>query len=344
MSETPRSRPALIRPPAPRAGDAVAIVSPSWGGAGLYPRQLARATAALEQHLGVRVQVMPHALRHDSWVSASAGERADDLHRAFRDPSVRLILGAIGGDHSAQVLPELDFDLIAAHPKALVGYSDLANLVQAVHARTGLVTFYGVSALMQFGELPEPHAFTLEGFRRVVMRTEAAGAVGWPDFLTDEFGDWESETGKVRAPRPAGPPRALRAGSASGPLLAGCLPSVGQLLGTPWQPDYAGRVLLLETPEQPYTAAEADRDLWHLRNAGLLHQVAALGMGRPAGMDQPARAALDDVILGATAGARCPVVVDLPFGHTDPVATLPLGVRATLSADGLSIDEPAVSP
>ncbi len=138
-------------PPRVVAGDTVAIVSPSWGALGRWPHRLKRGTAYLES-LGLRVKVMPNAMKSERWVAGTPQERADDLNAAFADPGVGVILAAIGGNHSNQVAPLLDFDLIAEHPKPFVGYSDNTVLHWAIHQRTGLVTFYGPSPVLALAE------------------------------------------------------------------------------------------------------------------------------------------------------------------------------------------------
>lgn len=49
----------------------------------------------------------------------------------------------IGGFNSNELLPHLDWDLIAAHPKVFCSYSDITALQNAILARTGLVTYSG---------------------------------------------------------------------------------------------------------------------------------------------------------------------------------------------------------
>src|SRR2546429_8596658 len=82
----------------------VAIVSPSFGAVGLWPHRLERGTAYLES-LGLRVRLMPNAARSESWVSAPAEARAEDLHQAFADDDVAVVLAGIGGNQPHQPPP-----------------------------------------------------------------------------------------------------------------------------------------------------------------------------------------------------------------------------------------------
>ncbi|HZG94454.1 MAG TPA: S66 peptidase family protein [Mycobacteriales bacterium] len=331
---------AAILPPALRPGDTVSIVSPSWGGPGEVPARFERGVHALEAY-GYRVRVMPNARGVDRWVSGSAAERAADLHQAFADDEVRGVLCTIGGNHSAAVLPLLDFDLIAAHPKVFAGYSDITSLHLAIHAMTGLVTFYGPAVMPSWGEPPEPFAETVDWWTRAVAAPRPVGTISSPGWYT-EIISWTDDESTVRERRPAAPTRLLRDGSATGPLIAGCLPSYRHLPGTPWLPDFTGAVVHLETPEPPYTPEEVDADLTHLRNAGLLAAAAAVTVGRPLNFTDEQAGLLHELVLAATADYGYPVLVDLDCGHTDPMATLPIGVRATVDGRGLTVEDPAV--
>src|SRR5581483_3347452 len=100
----------LRRPPRVRDGDTVAVVSPAFGAVGRWPHRVERATAYLES-LGLQVRLMPNASRTDGWASAPPEDRAADLHAAFADDEVAVVLCGIGGNHSNQLLPYLDYDL-----------------------------------------------------------------------------------------------------------------------------------------------------------------------------------------------------------------------------------------
>lgn len=333
----------------PRAlppGGHIAVVSTSWGGIGELSARSARGVAALEQ-LGYRVTLMPHAAGTSDglrdWVSATAQERLADLHAAFADPAVDLVLSAIGGNHSAQLLEGLDLDLIRANPKAFCGYSDTTTLLQAIHAGTGLVTFYGPALLPEFGEIGGPDAEVVEQFQRVLGTAEPAGPLPVVPWQATEDRAVTDAAGRPRERVAGEPRRLLRPGGAAGPLLAGCLPSMRHLVGTPWQPDCAGRVLVLETPEAPYDAELADADLTHLRNAGLLVDLAALVVGRTEGWSPAQVGALHGCVLDATRGYDYPVLAGVEVTHSAPLLTVPIGVPARVDGLDLVIEDAAVA-
>jgi muramoyltetrapeptide carboxypeptidase LdcA involved in peptidoglycan recycling len=132
----------------------------------IYPRKLvpgglirvlapARSRAMVTEHdhsalieerfarMGLLLSYGAHVDERDNLDSSSVASRVADLHAAFADPEVAGILTVIGGFNSNELLPYLDWDLIAANPKILCGYSDITALQNAIFARTGLVTYSG---------------------------------------------------------------------------------------------------------------------------------------------------------------------------------------------------------
>ena len=175
----------------------MAVVSPSFGAAGAWPHRTERGTAYLES-LGLKVRLMPNAARNEGWASASPEARVADLHAAFADDEVAVVLASIGGNHSNQLLPLLDFGLIREHPKVFQGYSDMTVLHWAIAKHAGLGTFYGPALVSELGEFPEVLADTDRSLRAAWFGGEPI-AYEPSDTWTDEFLDWDTQ----RRPRPA---------------------------------------------------------------------------------------------------------------------------------------------
>src|SRR5512132_2282966 len=93
---------------------------------------------------GYRVKLAPGVHARDDYVAGDAQARADDVTALFADDEVDVVQMLRGGYGASQVLPHLDYDVIAANPKPFVGYSDVTALHVAIRQRTGLVTFYGL--------------------------------------------------------------------------------------------------------------------------------------------------------------------------------------------------------
>jgi muramoyltetrapeptide carboxypeptidase LdcA involved in peptidoglycan recycling len=334
-----------VRAPVFGRGDTIAVVSTSWGGAGLLGERFARGIEALAK-LGYRVKVMSNARAVSDgvrdWVAGGRDARLADLHDAFADLEVRCVLSAIGGNHSAQLLEGLDLDLIREHPKLVCGYSDTTTLLLALHARTGLVTIYGPALLPEFGEIAGPDPEVVDWFERVASSTVPAGAlprIPWQAVEDRAVSDAEGRARRRKNPEPR---LILRGGAAQGRLLVGCLPSIRTLIGTPWEPDWKGALLVIETPESPYDPAWADADLAHLRNAGILASIAGLAVGRTDGWSQAEQAQLHACVLDSCRDYDYPVVAGIECSHAAPLLALPIGVAARLDGDQLIIEEAAV--
>jgi muramoyltetrapeptide carboxypeptidase len=99
---------------------------------------------------GYGVKPARGALEREDWHAGSPAVRARDLQEAFADPEIDAIQCLRGGYGSAQVIPLLDFEAVAATPKAFVGSSDITALHTALLRVTGLATFYG-PGLTSFG-------------------------------------------------------------------------------------------------------------------------------------------------------------------------------------------------
>lgn len=325
----------LLFPPPLRTGDTVAVISPSWPSAVKNPGVFHGRLKVLER-AGYRVHLMPNARLDGDWVCGTPQQRAADLHEAFADPDVHAVACDSQGFHHAQLLPLLDFELIAANPKVLTGIQGVTSLHHAIHARTGLVTCYGSVGQLHWRTLGRVLRRRRLGGRPTVVRTI--------DHFHAVFGQPEAAgpIPRTRDRNPANRRHVLREGRASGPLLVTHPYYACSLLGTPWQPDYAGRVLVLVLAGN-HSPADLDSSLTHLRLAGSLDELSALVVCRPYAPTPIGLELLDDVVAKHTADYGYPVVTRVEGVYTDPAVIYPIGVRATIDVDELTLDEPAVA-
>src|SRR5262249_14504656 len=152
------------------------------------------------------------------------------LHAMFADRSVDAVFAIRGGYGSAQLLDRIDYDLLRKNPKIFLGYSDITALHLAIQKRAGLVTFHGPVALSGFSD------YTQKGFRRALFDPAPLGAVTNPP--------------DANPLRPSHALRAVRAGKARGPLAGGNLTLISTTMGTPFEIDTRGRILLLEDVDE----------------------------------------------------------------------------------------------
>lgn len=314
-------------------GDTVAVVCPSAPAVALWPHRTERGTAYLES-LGLRVRLMPNTSARDRWVAGSPQARAADLHAAFADDEVAAVLCAIGGNHSLQVVPHLDFDLIAANPKIFQGYSDITVLHWALAKQTGLRTFYGPALSADLAEYPEVFDFT-DRFLRAAWFGDTPLEFGPASEWTEEFLDWNKKLDltRPRRMRPGGGWVTVREGVAQGPLLGGCVETIcWHLKGSPWWPDLDGAVFFLETSEEAPSPAHVDAYLTGLEQLGAFDALAGLVFARPAGYGDADVDLLWQIVAERTAAADIPVLANVDAGHTEPMLTLPLGAPVHLDA------------
>lgn len=316
----------LIKPRRLKPGDTVGLVSPA--SPLLDFRDIARAEKVLRS-LGFKVLHGKNIRRRTGFLAGSDLERAEDLHSMFAEPGVRGIFALRGGYGSGRILEYLDWDLIAANPKVVVGHSDLTAILMAIYSRTGMVTFWGPLAGYDLGRSPSP--FKTRWLKAVTCRAY----------------------NELKLPgSPPGIRRRLRVlaghGTAEGRLVGGNLSILTSLLGTPFEIDTKGRLLFFEdVDEEPY---RIDRMLNQLALAGKLHQAAGIIVGYCVDCESSGRMRrtfnLSRVLKDRLGPLGIPVIYGSPLGHEPEKITLPLGVRARLESEkpGLTLLEAAVSP
>lgn len=276
---------------------------------------------------GYRVKLADGVYARDAYVAGDARQRAQDLTALFADPEIDVVQALQGGYGSAQTIPFLDFDVIAASPKPFVGYSDITALHVALRQQAGLATLYGYG-LVGVGA-KETTAFSRERLLEVL----GGGGAG-------------------EVPRDPDDPyvRTIRGGKVTAPLVGGCLWLLMQTMGTAWEIDLDGAIFFFEDYKAP--PYYVDGMLTQLAQAGKLDGVVGVVVGDMEGCDWGdvrqasdwrASRSLEDVLERHLEPLSVPTVYKLPLGHGKHLASLPLGVRCTLDADSgtLTVDEPA---
>ena len=294
----------MRKPPALKAGQTIGVVAP----AAVADALAVESAVRLLRQAGYRVRVGEAVFRRSGYFAGTDGERFTDLVAMFADPEVRAILCARGGYGSGRLLPLLTDALEVDDAKIVVGYSDLTFLLTFLAQDRDLVVFHG-PMLSDFEIKPQ----------------------AMPDLLALLRGDkvgWNLSGQTIVQP-----------GTAEGPLAGGCLSALVAALGTPYEIDTADRILFLEdVNEKPF---RIDRMLTQLRQAGKLDGVAGVMFGEMVGCsaDPGESVKVADVIRQQFASSDYPVIAGVPSGHGVGTATLPLGVRARLAGQRLTLLE-----
>jgi len=265
--------------------------------------------------------MMPGMVASEGYFAASTKERAHELIAALRDKNSGAVICTRGGYGAAYLLDGKGIPR-GLQPKMLLGYSDITALDAYLWEKFRWVTFYGpmIATDICAGADVE-HGYDSASLRRALTQTRG----GWALELEGE---------------------SLAAGDAKGVILGGCLTLLETTIGTPWELDTRGAILLLEDRGvKPY---QVDRMLTHLRQAGKFTKVRGLVWGEfpdcaPTKEGSPT---VREIAHRICAPLRIPMVWGARIGHTPrPILTVPLGIRGRLRARGsgtLEILEPAV--
>jgi muramoyltetrapeptide carboxypeptidase len=302
--------PDLLRPRAIRPGARIAIAAPAGP---VDPEALALGRSALER-LGFETVVTADVLDRNGYLAGSDDRRAKELMGFIRDPEVEAIICARGGYGCHRLIDALDADAFRKAAKPLIGYSDITTLLLWQRQQAGLLGIHG--PMLESGD-----ALAGEAGSALLCMLEGTGPL----------------------PRYAGESR--KGGRAEGRMIGGSLTLCVASLGTPWEIDTRGAILMLEDiGEAPY---RIDRMLQQLHAAGKFDQVVGVALG--AFTDCVDRrypewtiTRLIDEILGSL---EIPVVSGLPFGHGGVNRPWPYAGRSALdgSRGELEILESAVT-
>lgn len=299
----------MLKPPQLQPGDTVGLVAPA--------SPVTATDAALElareclHGLGLITVLGASARRQRGYLAGTDAERAADFNAMFADPAINAVFCLRGGYGSPRLLPRIDYGLVCRHPKVLLGYSDITALHTAIGRHSGVVTFHGPMVTSEFGREWE---YNREWLVRATMDPRPLG------LLTNPPGGPELET--------------IVPGRVSGPLTGGNLSLLAASLGTPYEVDTAGRILLIEeVGEAPY---RVDRMLTQLLLAGKLEAAAGIIIAEwcqctPLSLDRPTLS-LAEVVTDLLSPLGRPVLYGLAAGHGGRALTLPLGVRVSLDA------------
>jgi muramoyltetrapeptide carboxypeptidase len=304
-----------IKPPALRPGDAIRVLSL----ASPVKEDLLQKGCEELARLGYAMKLdRTSVLAKDSFFAGPAEDRLAALEQALKETDSRAIFCTRGGYGSTYLAERLRAD--GVRPKIFLGSSDITSLEVYLWQKLGLVTLYGPMVASNFchGD-GAPHGYHRSSLLNALTETRQ----GWSIHL--QAADMSTD---IR----------------SGVLLGGCLTLVESTLGTPWELDTHGAILVLEDRGmKPY---QVDRALMHLEQAGKFRGVTGIILGEFPDCDAPPGGeTVRDVVHRILAPKGVPIVWGAPVGHTArPALTLPLGLHAELSSVGsgvLRILEPA---
>ncbi|MBT3284702.1 LD-carboxypeptidase [Candidatus Bathyarchaeota archaeon] len=324
----------LIKPNRLRKGDTIRIVAPASSMASLAKPAAETGVKNLEK-LGFNVEIDPNVYRTYKGTAGKPVERAESLMDAFLDNSVDGIMCCWGGFNSNDIIDYLDYRAIRENPKVFVGYSDITILNTVLYKEAGLVNFQG-PAFITF-----THKFLMSWevdlFKQVTMtESEEIEIRASPTFIDDPF-YWKHPEEPIKERQNPGW-GIVNEGEAEGRLIGGHLGTLLCLAGTKYWPDLKGNILFIECDEEDVGAVNITRQLRHLKHLGVFDEISGLVVGRiPEILGLKGDQSIESIVGDVVDGLGIPVITQFDFGHTNPIATIPIGVRGKLSAEKKSL-------
>ncbi|CAM3772558.1 MULTISPECIES: S66 peptidase family protein [Paenibacillus] len=304
-----------IRPPILQRGDTVGIVtlgSP-------LAANIIDARIDFLRALGFNVVLGQYVYAQNGFLAGTDEQRASDLMMMFQSEQVKMILPTRGGTGVAGILPYLDYGVIRNNPKIITGYSDITVLLNTLHQLVDLITF---------------HSLLLIDFK--------------PDTPSYNFDQFFAATSLYSLSRPIqnppGMPLVSRIpGNVTGPLVGGNLTSFVDTLGTPFEIDTRGKILVLEETHEPTNTVY--RYLNDLKLAGKFRDCIGIITGECTGCQAAYGKSYQDIIDEFIVPLGKPLITNLATGHGIYKAALPIGAMVNLDSvnNTITVVEPTVS-
>jgi muramoyltetrapeptide carboxypeptidase len=314
-----------VKPPALRVGATIAVVAPS------SPPQTRSGIEQATEYFssrGYNLIFGPNHRRVHGYLAGTDAERAADVQWALSESGIDMVLALDGGYGAGRLYKHVDWDTLG-DPRIFCGYSDITALHLAIARHGGWVTFYSPTFLRFTRKKDELTEITEDTFHRALQ----AAPLG-------------------RVPEDPDDPYVLTVGEGvvEAPIVGGCLTLVAASLGTPYEIETDGCIVMLEDlNEDPYMI---DAHLNHLIDAGKLAGAAGFVFGTDVNLKgqvipeyNESTLSIEEVLDELIAPLGIPAVANVPVGHGKTKVTIPLGVRARLDATGKTLDilEPGVS-
>ncbi|MEM3192712.1 MAG: LD-carboxypeptidase [Candidatus Parvarchaeota archaeon] len=288
-----------------KEGDTIGIIAPA---SAPDMKQLSQSISKLSK-MGYKFSLGPNIrkLVQKNFLAAPFKDRADEFNNAFKDDEIKMILCARGGYGSIHILPYIDYDLVREHPKIFVGYSDITAIHFALNKLSGLVTFHGP---MPASDPDEYNSATFKNFLNVLSGKSADLSVFLNVFVKYIY------EGKVQ-------------GKSVGTNI-----SVGaSLIGTPYYPDPAGKILFSE--DTGITSGDLDRYFSVLKITGILQKFKGFVFGEFKQINEIEEPMpyIEDIIQQYVKELKKPSIFGLPFGHGEDQMLIPLNAKMSISSE-----------
>lgn len=299
-----------VKPFRLKADSTIGVVAP----AGPYSDEgVFRKALESIQMLGFNIVLGSSVHKKDGYLAGSDYDRAEDINSFFCRTDIDGIICLRGGYGTLRILNKIDFKAIKKNPKVFVGYSDITAIHIAIKNKCNMVTFHGPMLYSDFGK--EMDNYSRCSFLRAVT-------------TSDPYGELKNPEGTEKI-------KVLLPGSATGKMVGGNLTVIISTIGTPYEINTRDKMLLMEeVGEEPY---RVDRMLTQLLLCGKLQECSGIILGQwtRCSPEEPEKSlSLIEVFYDRLSSLGIPILYNVAFGHEKTKATIPLGVKGTITGDG----------
>lgn len=294
-----------MRPSKLKKGDTIGVIAPS-NYIEKDDLEYINASIALMEASGFKVKFGKYVFEDTLGYGTSPEKRAADINWAFKDDKVKAIMCVKGGEDSNTTLDYIDYEMIKKHPKIICGFSDNTSILNAIHEKTGLVTYHGPT----FKSLTSwETGYAYKQFIKTFAENTESLIMGEPE---DEY-------------------TTIQAGQATGELVGGNLSLFTKLVCGKYAVNVQDKILFLE--ELGFEAAPemVNSNIYYLKQNGVFDRIAGLWIGN---YEHPSKVSIEKIIKNAIGDEyKFPIIKSDNFGHIDKKIIIPIGTKAEINTN-----------
>lgn len=288
-----------------KKGDTIGVIAPS-NYIEKDDLEYINASIALMEASGFKVKFGKYVFEDTLGYGTSPEKRAADINWAFKDDEVKAIMCVKGGEDSNTTLDYIDYEMIKKHPKIICGFSDNTSILNAIHEKTGLVTYHGPT----FKSLTSwETGYAYKQFIKTFVESTENLIMGEPE---DEY-------------------TTIQAGQATGELVGGNLSLFTKLVCGKYAVNLQDKILFLE--ELGFEAAPemVNSNIYYLKQNGVFDRIAGLWIGN---YEHPSKVSIEKIIKNAIGDEyKFPIIKSDNFGHIDKKIIIPIGTKAEINTN-----------
>jgi len=316
----------MIIPPKLKKDDTVRVIAPARSLGMSWIQEVKEKAIIKFEAIGLKLTFGKHVNEINEFDSSLIESRIEDLHDAFRDENVKLVITVIGGFNSNQLLKYIDYNLIKNNPKIICGYSDITALANAIYAKSGLITYSGPH-FFNFGD-EKSFDYTLEYFKKCFFQTEPYEIIPSSKWSDDRWANDQENRTFVNNKGFL----VINDGNVSGTIVGANLCTLNLLQGTDFMPRLQDTILFIEDDYESLSHT-FDRDLQSLIHQPGFDKVKGIVIGRFQNKSNMTDDLLIKIIKTKQELNNLPVIANADFGHTTPMITFPIGGIVEIKAN-----------